>query len=1753
MAGAPTIKYYYKQDTNQILVSGSDNKDGMNAMLTSSKDALNIQNTLVSAKIKSIGQAIEYQSTAVYNTSSTEGFSIPIAADQELWVYRGIQPPNMSPVGTPPDAGMGDSNNTQYNQYLHRPYKLYLLTQTGSGIPTKPWLPFGNFINESTQNSGPTTQNVANAFDLRQIDIVGNLDFPNNNFLVSKSKASGSFEVYGGARKVHPWIYTRYDTLGQPPVVGSTWTIYNESLTYKSFETAYYVPYVSAQNPGVDSFSINGTGSGATKVYIDSNLANNNSLLLASQSIVNGKSPYIIKFDDYNGNSEAYQVSAINTSNTSPSFYTLDINTPTSSGDLTAQPAGTPFTASLEGASLVFNLTQQQNSQINFTPFLSSTIKLSNYIYSYTSSTFDVTSTDGTAASGSCQFGLWCEYDNYVQYLATVDQTNSGPVRVTYTGSQGVPNFYDIQPNTNVEFVALVGTPSASGDDSQSSFSLEVVNNTTTATTIPPVDVFESRIQDAYVSFSSSITNSLDGLYIFNQIPNEDIQVTASMFVNAWTGSDPGAAKYGDTDVTYSISPDPPLYGAGEAGDKPTWQTCSINIYKGNFPDTIPTITDTPLHTEQFKDADIHLNGLAITTSFVIPSQSINFKDCIRLSLEVTSSQFDQVTSSLVVQEYYMEFNNTTASEAGDGRVPTFIDNAFKGTGGFSNAPDCQPMLNNVYLNRDNGQIQLIEYFNNPYEPSNFQRILTGSAEKSSVPSSNYTTVGWDNSRYTGAETKANDVNSLIGAVNTFGDSPVIDYKRAYIAYCDQVLDPYPVLNRATQFNLKFLINEGGDALNPRVSDYAAFDVEGTWDEDGLGRVGVNQISGSSQYDQLNGYQITTKVAKEPVPIMYSQISATTASSFIPIAGNASHIAVVTSSYIEYGTTIGGSNNLAALDNIKDVNYHNLTQGVAKQNVSIFPQADGLFNSTQFFITRSNQYAVSSSNAGEIAGVVESPIITSSIPVPYTPPGNVVGTQYYGNPGEVFFTTDPIGSGSTPGDPDALSDQYQIRGTFNINATAPSVRKTFKHYKGSGKKTKYSGGNVGSFDIWFESTVSDDLSLLTANWTKEPWDWQGNSPGNTEPTVTFHLGGKDTGIPSGETVTIPNSELTTNETKTSTNYFFQIEENTFKNRFSQTGKAYNTIQYITFNFNFESQTQLKANRRYRFGGLFGYRDEDESAGEDHNFWNPTRLPTGGEQSLGGGGSDTTFIQPPPGGPLGTLKVYGNQEASNLVNNALNFPYWEAITSGDINPNAFLYDFDEITGSGYPPTQTDPGAFDLRMNNQSGSLRGGTTSTTPISSINLVTGSTTSMGISAPISTTGHYGYIYGSGPYPWTTDGDGYGAIFFLKTNPAGTKIDFFFTPTYSRLFKVGDTVTISSTSLELAGFGTNITSDLVGTVTSEILVGAQQGASQISFRNQTTISGKTISGSVARVANAIAAGNNPPAEIFIQEQGNANNRYTGSLTAITSGEPGTDPPSYWIADVTPSLASNNQSPQNPFQQNDQVEITFNTGSVEGVTLVDNEIQMVSPTGNENYGFGYYQGYLAYEPSVNPFFPGGMEPQDTAWPLPNIPWEIQIGDEIRFENNEALVYKIIGVMTPAENMATNQEFKLKLTLAGGPNGNGSIQPSVNIQNFLIRRYRYSPNTVIIDYPFPYGPLPTVREFVPTTDIETINEGGQAFTNATGSNSISSVSGSFINYVKPLLKSDNTPTGILLPEFPVDTLKIEPDEVIRDLRDKKLIE
>ena len=101
--GAGDLVYYYKEDTNEILYDGDP---------SSTKSSI-LFNPKLNAKL------VELNNSQSYTT--LEGFNIPVSNDNELWVYRGTQP-----------IGTGNTNAWQYNKFIHRPYKIYILT-TGSG------------------------------------------------------------------------------------------------------------------------------------------------------------------------------------------------------------------------------------------------------------------------------------------------------------------------------------------------------------------------------------------------------------------------------------------------------------------------------------------------------------------------------------------------------------------------------------------------------------------------------------------------------------------------------------------------------------------------------------------------------------------------------------------------------------------------------------------------------------------------------------------------------------------------------------------------------------------------------------------------------------------------------------------------------------------------------------------------------------------------------------------------------------------------------------------------------------------------------------------------------------------------------------------------------------------------------------------------------------------------------------------------------------------------------------------------------------------------------------------------------------------------------------------------------------------------------------------------------------------------------------------------------------------------------------
>ena len=109
VVGGGEQKYLLKEDTGVVYISGSENID-----LKKTNNPL--FNTTHDVEVVPVSNEVVYYDTG-------EGFEIEVKPSQSLWLSRGIATP-----------GTGDGDNWKYNRFLHRPYKTYALTSTGSYI-----------------------------------------------------------------------------------------------------------------------------------------------------------------------------------------------------------------------------------------------------------------------------------------------------------------------------------------------------------------------------------------------------------------------------------------------------------------------------------------------------------------------------------------------------------------------------------------------------------------------------------------------------------------------------------------------------------------------------------------------------------------------------------------------------------------------------------------------------------------------------------------------------------------------------------------------------------------------------------------------------------------------------------------------------------------------------------------------------------------------------------------------------------------------------------------------------------------------------------------------------------------------------------------------------------------------------------------------------------------------------------------------------------------------------------------------------------------------------------------------------------------------------------------------------------------------------------------------------------------------------------------------------------------------------------
>jgi hypothetical protein len=189
-------------------------------------------------------------------------------------------------------------------------------------------------------------------------------------------------------------------------------------------------------------------------------------------------------------------------------------------------------------------------------------------------------------------------------------------------------------------------------------------------------------------------------------------------------------------------------------------------------------------------------------------------------------------------------------------------------------------------------------------------------------------------------------------------------------------------------------------------------------------------------------------------------------------------------------------------------------------------------------------------------------------------------------------------------------------------------------------------------------------------------------------------------------------------------------------------------------------------------------------------------------------------------------------------------------------------------------------------------------------------------------------------------------------------------------------------------------------------------------------------------------------------------------------------------------------------------------------SLTADTLYMSSSILNQTYSSSFIQAKLPYIGAVSTDFPLTVEPSYIEFDPVTDYWGLQEGDEIRFENNEDLTFTITSIpVNPALSKNVNSELlpnKLRVVVTPpfeytGSNGNIIINQPTNFDFFVVRRYKENRNFIILDQQMPYG---IVSGSVPV--------------------------------------SPTSSPGLLLTEHRVDKFNVNPDLVLKDLIEKRII-
>jgi hypothetical protein len=185
--------------------------------------------------------------------------------------------------------------------------------------------------------------------------------------------------------------------------------------------------------------------------------------------------------------------------------------------------------------------------------------------------------------------------------------------------------------------------------------------------------------------------------------------------------------------------------------------------------------------------------------------------------------QGDQIYLSAIRGTGSPTFNNgslllTQSISPSSAEYDPIIIEPYITTTNFYNS-DENALLNSVDNSRQSTFLQDVDYSFGITTPVNFNAIISGSATKSTVPDSNYTTKRHIIPRYLGSKSTSQQLNTwTLGDTGTYGKVPTVESLKTFVAYSTTFGGWPPERMNASAITIKYLIDQNGNAFIPNTS-----------------------------------------------------------------------------------------------------------------------------------------------------------------------------------------------------------------------------------------------------------------------------------------------------------------------------------------------------------------------------------------------------------------------------------------------------------------------------------------------------------------------------------------------------------------------------------------------------------------------------------------------------------------------------------------------------------------------------------------------------------------------------------------------------------------------------------------------------------------------------------------------------------------------------------------------------------------------